>query len=55
MLLEFPQNVNQNRYLNIYGCNESNSVYTISAETYGRGIDMWIRSQGERIENYIRK
>lgn len=35
--------------------NESNGIYTIAAETYGRGIDMWIRSQGERIQNYIRR
>ncbi len=34
---------------------EKEGVYTITAETYGRGIDMWIRSQGERIENFVRK
>lgn len=30
--------------------NEENGVYTIKAEAYGEGIDMWIRSQGENIE-----
>ncbi len=36
----------------ITGCN---GVYTITAETYGRGIDMWVQSQGNRITNYIRR
>lgn len=27
------------------------TVYTISAEVFGDGIDMWLRSQGEQIEN----
>ncbi len=26
-------------------------VYTVSAEVFGDGIDMWIRSQGERVKN----
>lgn len=29
---------------------EEDGVYTISAEVFGDGIDMWIRSQGEMIE-----
>lgn len=29
---------------------EENGVYTVSAEVFGKGIDMWIKSQGERIE-----
>lgn len=29
---------------------EENGVYTISAEVFGNGIDMWLRSQGELIE-----
>lgn len=32
----------------ILGCR--NGVYTISAETYGDGIYMWLRSQGERVK-----
>lgn len=30
---------------------ESNGIYTIRAEAYGKGIDMWIRSQGDWITN----
>ena len=26
------------------------SIYTIAAEVFGDGIDMWLRSQGENIE-----
>jgi hypothetical protein len=29
---------------------EENGVYTVSAEVFGKGIDMWLRSQGEAIE-----
>ncbi|AVP65974.1 WYL domain-containing protein [Clostridium botulinum] len=29
---------------------EKNGVYTIRAETYGTGIDMWLRSQGGNVE-----
>jgi hypothetical protein len=29
---------------------EENGVYTISAEIFGDGIDMWLRSQGNAIE-----
>lgn len=29
---------------------EENGVYTVSAEVFGKGIDMWLRSQGERVE-----
>lgn len=30
--------------------NEENGVYTIAAEVFGKGIDMWLRSQGDFIE-----
>lgn len=30
---------------------ELNGVYTITAEVFGKGIDMWIRSQGNDIRN----
>ncbi|MCR1842262.1 helix-turn-helix transcriptional regulator [Murimonas intestini] len=29
---------------------EENGVYTLSAEVFGKGVDMWLRSQGEMIE-----
>ena len=29
---------------------EENGVYTIAAETYGDGIYMWLRSQGDLVE-----
>ena len=29
---------------------ECEGIYTVSAEVFGKGIDMWIRSQGENIE-----
>lgn len=29
---------------------EENGVYTIVAEVFGKGIDMWLRSQGENVE-----
>jgi predicted DNA-binding transcriptional regulator YafY len=29
---------------------EESGIYTIQAEVFGRGIDMWIRSQGEMVE-----
>lgn len=29
---------------------EENGVYTISAEVFGKGIDMWLRSQGDNVE-----
>lgn len=29
---------------------ENNGVYTITAEVFGNGIDMWIRSQGENVK-----
>jgi predicted DNA-binding transcriptional regulator YafY len=32
--------------------NEDEGVYTISAEVFGKGIDMWVRSQGEAIKDY---
>lgn len=30
--------------------NEENGVYTLSAEVFGKGIEMWLRSQGENIK-----
>ncbi len=30
---------------------ENDGVYTVSAEVFGKGIDMWIRSQGDMISN----
>jgi predicted DNA-binding transcriptional regulator YafY len=32
--------------------NEDEGVYTISADVFGKGIDMWVRSQGEAIKDY---
>ena len=35
---------------------EENGVYTIEAETFGNGIEMWLKSQGDNIrieENYV--
>lgn len=29
---------------------EENGVYTVSAEVFGNGIDMWLRSQGEYVQ-----
>ena len=29
---------------------ETDGVYTISAEVFGKGIDMWVRSQGDAVE-----
>lgn len=29
---------------------EADGVYTVSAEVFGKGIDMWLRSQGELVE-----
>ena len=29
---------------------EKDGVYTISAEVFGKGINMWLRSQGENVE-----
>lgn len=34
---------------------EEGGVYTISAEVFGKGIDMWIRSQGRNIKDVIYK
>ena len=28
---------------------EENGIYTIEAETFGKGVDMWLRSQGDNI------
>lgn len=30
---------------------EDDGVYIVSAEVFGKGIEMWMRSQGEKIEN----
>lgn len=30
--------------------NEENGIYTIEAETFGNGIEMWLRSQGDRVK-----
>ena len=30
--------------------NEEQGMFTVSAEVFGKGIEMWIRSQGELIE-----
>lgn len=29
---------------------EEDGIYTVSAETFGKGIDMWLRSQGDSIK-----
>ena len=29
---------------------ETDGVYTVSAEVFGKGVDMWLRSQGENVE-----
>ena len=29
---------------------EEDGIYTISAEVFGKGIDMWLRSQGKKVE-----
>lgn len=29
---------------------EEQGIYTVSAEVFGKGIDMWLRSQGENVE-----
>jgi len=29
---------------------EDNGVYVVSAEVFGKGIDMWLRSQGDCVE-----
>lgn len=29
---------------------EQDGVYTVSAEVFGKGIEMWLRSQGEKVE-----
>ncbi len=34
--------------------NEENGIYTIEAETFGNGIEMWLRSQGDSIKS-VRK
>lgn len=31
---------------------EEGEAYEIEAEVFGKGIDMWVRSQGERITEY---
>jgi hypothetical protein len=34
---------------------EENGVYTVSAELFGKGIDMWLRSSGIRWKCWKRK
>lgn len=34
---------------------EENGDYLIEAEVFGKGIDMWVKSQGERIRDYTAK
>ena len=34
---------------------EEDGVYTISAEVFGKGIDMWLRSQGNSITEIVKK
>ncbi|MBD5155748.1 MAG: WYL domain-containing protein [Oscillibacter sp.] len=34
---------------------EKDGVYTVSAEVFGKGIEMWLRSQGEYIELVLHK
>ena len=34
---------------------EENGVYTVEAETFGKGVDMWLRSQGEWVNILIQK
>ena len=29
---------------------EKGGCYTVSAEAYGNGIDMWLKGQGEKVE-----
>ncbi len=29
---------------------EERGVYTVRAEVFGKGIEMWLRSQGENVE-----
>lgn len=33
---------------------EQDGVYTVRAEAYGKGVDMWLRSQGEWVKNIRR-
>lgn len=30
---------------------EEDGIYTVSAEVFGKGIDMWLRSQGDLISD----
>ena len=32
---------------------EENGIYLMEAEVFGKGIDMWVRSQGELIADYM--
>lgn len=32
---------------------EENGIYTVSAEVFGKGVEMWIRSQGENITDIM--
>jgi predicted DNA-binding transcriptional regulator YafY len=35
--------------------NEEEGIYTISAEVFGTGIDMWLRSQGDAVFEVVRQ
>lgn len=34
---------------------EEDGVYTIAAEVFGKGIDMWLRSQGENVSEVLKR
>ena len=34
---------------------EEEGIYTISVEVFGKGIEMWLRSQGDMVEVYKKK
>ena len=33
---------------------EEDGIYTVQAEVFGNGIDMWLRSQGELVSEVLR-
>lgn len=34
---------------------EENGVYTVSAEVFGKGIDMWLKGQGNIVEVLLKE
>jgi predicted DNA-binding transcriptional regulator YafY len=34
---------------------EKDGIYTVTAEVYGKGVDMWLRSQGDFISNVMKE